>query len=209
MCISSLQGAGNVSTQSLYNTECGRYKGVCASYLSYLNNMTAIHTLTLDGQSEDEISSFINLIMQYASSQCRDAVLPFLCQYVFPPCDVSNGDVNFISKTECINIRDAVCSFEWNFVRSNTPSASLLPNCENLDENDDNNNTLPIVTQSLECHYQFKEFCGLCLPLCGRFSQYRAQTKLQEKSILIFSGVAAFIGGILVFIASIYRRNAM
>ena len=207
MCVSSLQGGENVSIQSLYSTQCTQYKGVCADYLSYLNNKTTMHTLTLDGRSEGEISSFIDLIMQYASSQCRDAVLPFLCQYVFPPCDIISGNVNFISKTECTNIRDVVCSFEWNVVIK-TPSGSLLPNCENFDENDDNS-TLPIVTQPLECHYQFKEFCGLCLPLCGRFSQYRAQTKLQERSILIFSGIAAFIGGILVLIASIYRRNSM
>ena len=168
-----------------------------------------MYTLTLNGQSEDDINSFIDIIMQFASMQCRDAVLPFLCQYIFPPCDVSSGNVDLVSRTQCINIRDAVCSFEWNFVIK-TPSATLLPNCENFDDdNNDDNKTLPIVAQPLQCQYQFKEFCGLCLPLCGRFSQYRVQTKFQERAIIIFAGIAAFIGGILVFIASIYRRNAM
>ena len=188
-----------------------QYSGVCSQYLSHLNNGTTMFTLTLlNGQSEDDINSFIDIIIQFASMQCRDAVLPFLCQYIFPPCDVNNGNVDFVSRTQCINIRDAVCSFEWNVV-INTPSAALLPNCENFDDNDDDvdNNTLPIAPQSLQCHYQFKEFCGLCLPLCDRFSQYRVQVKFQEKYVLIFSGIAAVIGGILLFIASIFRRKAM
>ena len=207
MCL-YLQETVNTSVRSLYNDHCMQYSGVCAQYLSHLNNGTTMFTLTLlNGQSEDDINSFIDIIIRFASMQCRDAVLPFLCQYIFPSCDVNNGNVDFISRTQCINIRDAVCSFEWNFV-VNTPSAALLPNCENFDDNDNDvdNKTVP---QSLQCHYQFKEFCGLCLPLCGRFSQYRVQAKFQERAIVIFSGIAAFIGGILVFIVSVYRRNAM
>ena len=180
---------------------------MCAQYLSQLNNGTSLSSLTLIESSEDDITNFINIITVYASEQCRDAALPFLCQYIFPPCDVSDGNVDFIGRTQCINIRDAVCSFEWSIVL-NTPLASLLPNCEIFND-DDNDNTSLIVPQSLQCHYQFKEYCGLCLPLCGKFSQHRVQTKLQERSIIIFTGVAGFIGGILVFIASIYRWRAM
>ena len=186
-----------------------QYDGVCAQYLSQLNNGTSLSSLTLIGPSEDDVNDFIGFIKQYASQQCQDAALPFLCQYIFPPCDVSDGNVDFIGRTQCINIRDAICSFEWNFVLK-TPSASLLPNCENFnDDNNDGDNVSLIVPQSLQCQYQFKEYCGLCLPLCGKFSQYRVETKFQERSIIIFSGAAAFIGGILVFIASIYRWRAM
>ena len=186
-----------------------QYDGVCAQYLSQLNNGTSLSSLTLIGPSEDDVNDFIDIITVYASEQCQDAALPFLCQYIFPPCDVSDDNVDFIGRTQCINIRDAICSFEWSVVMA-TPSASLLPNCENFnDDNNDSDNVSLIVPQSLQCHYQFKEYCGLCLPLCGKFSQYRVQTKFQERSIIIFSGVAAFIGGILVFIASIYRWRAM
>ena len=151
---------------------------------------------------------FVDTIKQYASKPCQDAALPFLCQYIFPPCNVSSGDVNYISQAECINVRD-VCSFEWNVVMS-TSSALLLPNCENFDDSDyGSQDSSLVVPQSLQCHYQFKEYCGLCLPLCGKFSQYRVQTKFRQRSMLIFSGVAAFVGGILVFIASIYRWRAM
>ena len=192
---------------SLYNEQCVEYNSVCADYLLQLVDETSLFTLTLNGPSEDDITSFIDIITQYASKQCQDAALPFLCQYIFPPCDVSSGSVNFISQTQCINIRDAVCSFEWNLVM-NTPSASLLPNCENFNVNNYTFN-LTIEPQSLQCHYQFKEYCGLCLPLCGKFSYYQAETKLKQKIIVIFAGVTAFIGGILVFIISAYRWKAM
>ena len=184
---------------------------MCAQYLSQqLVDETSLLTLRLKGISEDDIDMFIGIITQYATETCQNAALPFLCQYIFPLCNVTSysTDVNFITQTECINIRDALCSFEWNVVM-NTPSASLLPNCEHFDNNEDSQNISLVASQRLQCHYQFREYCGLCLPLCGKFSQYRVQTKFQERSIIIFSGVAAFIGGILVFIASIYRWRAM
>ena len=182
---------------------------MCAQYLSELVDGDSLLTLRLNGISEDEINMFIGIITQYASQSCQDAALPFLCQYIFPPCNVSSGNVNYISQAECTNVRDAVCFSEWNLIM-NIPLASLLPNCKNFDDSDDGSqDNSSVVPQSLQCHYQFKEYCGLCLPLCGKFSQYRVQTKFQERSIIIFSGVAAFIGGILVFIASIYRWRAM
>ena len=184
------------------------YSDICTQYLSQLVDEISLSTLRLNGVSQDEINMFIGTITQYASKPCQDVALPFLCQYIFPSCNVSSGDVNYISQSECINVRDVVCSFEWNVIM-NTGSSSLLPDCENFDDNDDSQNSSLIVPQSLQCHYQFKEYCGLCLPLCGEFSQYQVQTKFQEKSILMFSGIAAFIGGILVFIASIYRWRAM
>ena len=181
------------------------------------HNEISLFTLTLNGISNDDVDTFVNLLKEYLpliKKNCRDVVLPFICQYIFPPCEVNSGNVSLISKTQCTNIRDAVCSVEWNLViRTSSSAASLLPNCENFndddDDDDDDDPIAPIGSQPLQCHYQFKEFCGLCLPLCGKFSQYRVGTKFQERSILIFMGTAAFIGGILVFVASVYRRKAM
>ena len=89
---------------SLYNKQCVEYNGVCAEYLQQLVNETLLFTLTLNGVSEDDVNLFINTILQYALETCQDAAFPFLCQYIFPPCDNSSGDVSFISHTECINI---------------------------------------------------------------------------------------------------------
>ena len=200
----------------MYNDNCIEYSGVCTEYLKQLDNGTFLFTLTLNGISEDEVDSFVNIIEEYLAfitKSCREVVLPFLCQYIFPPCDVNSGGVNYISKTQCTSIRDAVCSVEWNLItRTFSSAASLLPNCENFndDNNDENISTIAqIEPQPLQCHHQFEEFCGLCLPLCGKFSQYRVKTKFQERSIFIFSAISAFIGGIFVFIASFYRQKAM
>ena len=185
------------------------YNGVCAQYLPKLDNGTSPFTLKHTKVSEDDIINIINILKQFSSlinGQCRDAVLPFLCQYTFPPCNVSGGN-NFISQTQCSIIRDAVCSFEWNVVMNMPAVSSLLPNCENFDDDNDDdkdNDTVLITPKPLQCHYQFKEFCGLCLPLCGKFSAHGF-----EKGIIIFSSITAFFGGILVFIISIYRWKAM
>jgi len=188
------------------------YSGVCAQYLE---RDTSLFTLTLDEASKKDINNLINALKNYRDSgiingECYKAVFPFLCQYIFPPCDNSSGNVNFINKKQCFNIRDVVCKNEWMlFMNVYTALAYLLPNCEIFGDYGNNMSSTAAVPQSLECHYQFKEFCGLCLPLCGKFSQYRVETKFQERSILIFSGITAFIGGILVFIASACRWKAM
>ena len=197
---------------SLYNNQCVEYNGVCAQYLPRLDNGSSVFTLTHNTVSEVDIKN-IQRLLKWASQECRDAVLPFVCQYAFPPCDIASSNVSIISGSQCSYIRDVVCPNEWNLaIRVSASAASLLPNCETFYDIDEDNNTLPTATtvsQPLQCHYQFKEFCGLCLPLCGKFSQYRVQTKFQERGILIFAGTAGFVGGILVFIVSAYRRKAM
>ena len=202
------------SALSLYGDNCVEYSGICSEHLKHLDTNNSLHTLTVNGISQDDISTFVDYLNQYSGflgKQCLDAVMPFLCQYAFPPCDVNGGNVQIISKTQCTNIRDALCSVEWNLAMRTPAGAALLPKCESFNDDDNHNASLiaPIEPQSLQCHYQFKEYCGLCLPLCGKFSQYRVEDKLQERSIFIFAGAAAFIGGILVFLASAYRRKAM
>ena len=166
--------------------------------MKHFGNNNSLFTLTLNGISKDDVSTFADFLNEYSAfirKQCLDVVMPFLCQYVFPPCDVSGGNMHIISKTQCTNIRDALCSVEWNVAMRTPAGAALLPNCGSFNDYD-NNSTLPIVPiqpQSLQCHYQFKEYCGLCLPLCGKFSQYRVDDKLQERSIFIFAGAAGFI----------------
>ena len=200
----------DISMLSLYNDQCLNYNGICTEYLSQLSNGSLLFTLIHQGVSEDTIEQFIRDYIPLASQQCRDNILPFLCQYFFPPCDITNNDAaNLISRKKCSNIRDNVCSFEWNAVK-NTPLAhNLLPNCESFDDNDDDNDTLVFEPHSLQCHYQFKEFCGLCLPLCGKFMQLRDDTEFKVNTVVIFAVTAAFIGGLLVFIVSVYRWKIM
>ena len=133
---------------------CVEYSGVYTQYLPKLGDKTSLLTVTLNGISEAGVISFMSTLEQYSGlvrEECHDAVLPFLCQYVFPPCNVSSGNVSIISHTQCSNIRDAVCSVEWNIASKLSPSAaSLLPNCENF--NDDDNlrtNCTTVLTMSL------------------------------------------------------------
>ena len=164
--------------------------------------------------SENNIIGFADNLNRFSatgfvSEQCAEVVLPFLCQYMHPPCD-GNGSINLISQEQCSDIRDVVCADEWRLVMA-TSSSSLLPVCEHFSNIDNitDDNTMQTTSQPLQCHYQFKEYCGLCLPLCGEFSQYRASAKLGERSVIIFYGASSFVGGILVFVAAILRRKVV
>ena len=170
--------------------------------------------------SEADVVNSINTIKQYSnffSKQCdmTDIVLPFMCQYVYPPCNGNNvSAAQLISHIQCENIRDRVCATEWRLVTTVSASlSSMLPTCEDFKDTDldleFSHNSSQDMSQPLQCHYQFKEFCGLCLPLCGKFSQYKVETKVREKSVLILSGSSAVIGAILVFIATIVRRKRL
>jgi len=176
------------------------------------DNGISLSTLLLKGISENDIASFTKLLNQFSgiSDQCAEVVLPFLCQYIYPPCD-SNGSVNLISQEQCSNIRDVVCVDEWRLVMTTLSSSLLLPVCEyfsNVDNITDDNTT-QVTPQPLQCHYQFKEHCGWCRPLCGKFSSHSADRTLQEKTAMIIAAVLGITGGILVFIVSIKRRKSM
>ena len=152
------------------------------------------------------LSSILKDYSNLVSKECLSVAVPFLCQHYFPPCD-SNGNVQFITQQQCINIREEVCLSEWRLVMA-TELGSLLPVCEAVGVSDNSTEKMSRLIPP-KCHYQFKEFCGVCLPLCGMFSQYPDQIKLIEKTVIIIAAVMALIGGILVFIASTIRRKEM
>lgn len=203
---------------SLYGESCINYSGVCKQYLPHalLNNVTFLSTLTHNEISEADVVNFMNTLKQHQnilSTKCdiTETILPFLCQYVFPPCNSNNiSSAQLISRVQCKNIRDVMCNTEWRLLPL-VSSSSVLPNCESFVDSDFDieysNNSQADTTQHIQCHYQFKQFCGVCLPLCGKFSQYKVKTKLQTRAILIFSGASAFIGAILVFIAACTRTT--
>ena len=159
--------------------------------------------------TEQQLSSFLNNLASFpdlVSKECLVAVMPFLCQYVYPPCD-GNGSAQFITQEQCVSIRDGVCKSEWSFAKA-TIYGYLLPTCEVFDTNR-NFESVSNMSGALRCHYQFKEYCGVCLPLCSEFSQYSAQIKLIERILIIIAAVIAIIGGIIVFIAAAVRRQEM
>ena len=183
--------------------------------MSSPEHSSSLHTQALNGVTEDDVGVLINTVKSYLgtsiiSEQCSEVVLPFLCQYLHPPCD-GNGSVNLISREQCSNIRDMVCADEWRLVMVTSSLSSLLPVCEHFSNVDDitDDNTTQIAPQPLQCHYQFKEHCGVCRPLCGKFSQFNSDAKLSQRAVLISAAVIGTIGGFLVFVAAIIRREAL
>ena len=139
---------------------------------------------------------FLESFSAFISDECSAVVMPFLCQYAYPPCD-GNGRAQFITQEQCSNIRNDVCETEWRIALT-TEQGMLLPVCETIGaDNESNVDTLEVDAERLVCHYQFKEFRGVCLPLCGAFSQYPDQVKHSERIVIILAAVLLVIGGLV------------
>ena len=200
--------------ESTYSENCSQYEGICSAHLKSLqatnNSLTVIVNSAI---TEQQIITFfyaLDDLSELISNECLAAIIPFTCQYVYPPCD-GNGIGKFITQEQCINIRDEVCVSEWRLAMA-TRFGSLLPICEAIDA--DNNNISQIneesnVLEPLKCHYQFKEYCGVCLPLCGTFSQYTAEVRISEDVVIIISSVLAIIGGVIVLALAAVKRKEM
>jgi len=134
--------------------------------------------------------------------------MSFICQYAFPPCD-GDGSPLLITQDQCVNIRDDVCANEWR-ITATTDLRSLLPVCEVLGSK--NTSRLMIsnkVLKPLKCNFQFKEFCGVCLPICGTFSQYSDETLTFETSLVVASIIVAFLGGAIAITTAIVKHDNM
>ena len=131
--------------ESTYSENCSQYEGICSAPLKSLqainNSLTVIVNSAI---TEQQLSTFLYALddlSELISNECLAAIIPFTCQYVYPPCD-GNGTAKFITQEQCINIRDEVCVSEWRLAMA-TRYGSLLPICEAIDA--DNNN----ISQSL------------------------------------------------------------
>ena len=196
--------------ESLYGDECSQYDGICEIHLNRLtstdNDLITLSNSFTTEQQLSELFLFLETPSAFISDKCSAVVMPFLCQYAYPPCD-GNGSAQFITQEQCINIRDDVCKTEWIFAMT-TEQGNLLPVCETFGADNQSSsmkNELNI-SDPLRCHYQFKEFCGLCLPLCGTFSQYPDQVKLGERAVIILAAVLVLTGGFIILIASVIKR---
>ena len=62
------------------------------------------------------------------SDECREAVTPFLCLYLFGLCDSSGVSLQPTSG-QCVDVRDRVCRTEWDTALS---LGVDLPDCESF-----------------------------------------------------------------------------
>ena len=195
------------------NESCAEYSGVCVQYLFQLSNDTSLSTHMRENKSEDDMSKLINFIetnVQRINDQCAKVLIPFMCQYEFPLCD-SEGDIKPLSQRECKSIQDDTCAAEWRMIT--TSFSTLLPVCENLGFDDyildTSNNISEITMNPLQCHHHFKEFCGVCLPLCGKFSRYDDDSETELQQIIIVTAAMNCMGAVLVTIIAILRRKEL
>ena len=204
----------------MYGDSCLAYgNGVCDTYL-VSGGLANITTLRSEIVSEQDVATFFLALDTYTNvvtKQCREATKPFICRYVFPPCD-NNGGYQSITKNECLNLQNVVCASEWIIALSIAPE--LVPDCKQL-----NNTSGEDIKQSAEgfeqlnlnsssvnyCPKNFGAFCNntKCLPLCSQFSQYNEITTTVRKSIDIFAAILAIIGGMLSIILIVIRRKKM
>lgn len=67
-----------------------------------------------------------------ASSACKAAAVPFVCQQLFPLCDCTSGvPIILPSRQSCLHISTDVCETEWQQVQL-FGYGHLLPDCEKL-----------------------------------------------------------------------------
>ena len=147
------------------------------------------------------------LSSRLTSSECKDKFLSFLCAHFITPCDLNDPNAIAVQPTarECKEIRDDICFAEWKLLEL-SQYGTLLPNCSNYDDSDDDMDSRP----DLVCNDQFGLYCdSLCLPLCKEFSQNSEGLTLLQDILFIFAAVSSLIGGTVVIVIAIYRRNSM
>lgn len=74
-------------------------------------------------------------VPQIPDEDCKQVAFPFLCQYMFPLCDVPAdgccGNMLLPSQEECIKVSEHQCRNEWILAKTYGYGA-LLPNCDDL-----------------------------------------------------------------------------
>ena len=158
--------------------------------------------------TEGNVARFIEALelnpIHEVSDECKQAAIPFICQYVYPPC--LNDTENYqLSREQCENVRDKACPAEWSIAKAIFPG--LLPNCELLDSNTLENNPRNQQNDTV-CIDQFDEYCNeLCVPSCKYFSQFDEPTTSSRKAVDVIAAVIALCGGTLFIIIAIKRRK--
>ena len=126
--------ANSTVLESAYSENCSWYEGMCSSHLNHLKATNTNLTVIVNNDiTEQQVFDNLERFSSFISKECSVTIMPFLCQYVYPPCD-GNGNANFITQEQCMYIRDEVCFREWRLAMA-IDLGSLLPVCEEIDFN--------------------------------------------------------------------------
>ena len=133
---------------------------------------------------------------------CKQAVVPFLCQYLFPLCNVTNntsqGDLIVPSQEECNNLREKTCEAEWQVAKI-LGYGHLLPDCNKSKA------VFPTVTS---CAEGFALSNGSCFPTCD-WKQIAEPWLTILNVIQLFSALLAVISSLVLFMVSVIRYRSM
>ena len=90
-----------------------------------------IYVSSTSGQLEQQAQQLLlGLQLLNPTPECREAVEPFLCLYVFGLCD-SSGELYLPSSGECETLTTETCAREWTMAQF-LLSSDQLPQCDTL-----------------------------------------------------------------------------
>ena len=193
----------------MYQEQCSEYRnGICSDYLvQFGTNFSLRHKTILEADLVRFIATLRSNTGTVVSPECSQIAIPFICQYVYPPCinDTSN---QLITREQCNDVKDEVCAAEWLVAMAIFPG--ILPDCEILINQTLEDN--PVVKQNDSnetfCIDQFDTYCDkLCVPSCEHFSLYDEATTCYRKAIDIIASIIGLIGGTLFIIIAVRRRK--
>jgi len=169
-------------------------------------------TLLRRNTTEQDLIDFFSVLDDYpsiVSKECNQAAKLLICNYVYPICD-SSGYNQYASKEKCVHVRDVTCATEWQVALALVPH--VLPNCEILPDVESKviADTQTNATSIPVCPKGFKLFCNKsCLPSCKSSAEIDESEALTRKRTDIAASLLGIIGGILLIILSVLRRESM
>ena len=173
-----------------------------------------LSTLRHSTISEVELATFIKeikMLPEYiVSPECKEIAIPFMCQYVYPPCLNETG-YHLITIEQCDHVEHDVCTTEWQAAKGRYPG--LIPDCEIFNDSDALVEGISGHQQNrsneVSCTDQFDAYCNnrLCVPSCKRFSQYDDVTTSYRNAIDIIAAIIGLISGTLFIIIAVRRRK--
>ena len=171
-----------------------------------------LSTLRHSTISEANVKELIEELKSHpiVSPECREAPIPFICQYVYPPC-LNDTSYDLITTEQCNDVKDVMCDTEWSITQSIFPG--LLPDCEIFNDSDTLIEGISSRQQNrsneISCTDQFDTYCNkeLCVPSCKHFSHYDDVTTSYRNVVDIIAAIITLISGTLFIIIAVRRRK--
>ena len=156
------------------------------------------------------ILAAVQNIIRNLQPSCEEKGIPFLCKYLFPPCN-SAGEVAYATVEECEHIRDEACTSVWKAASTLNQYRALLPRCSELMNRTGGNrsHTTPQAAKPPTCHSLFVQSDCVCLPSCGTFRTRTDSEQALEDTAVFLAIIASFVSTAIYMAFLVKRRKAM